>query len=122
MDDVILRCAKRHLKNQNNLEFVRKQIVAKTYGFDYEQHFRKMLIQLLGVIVVERIEKRVDPGRHLKLTATLQVLKKTRNTEAHTHLKGVTKHINAPSLTLGQLEALYGGLKEFESILRQGKF
>ena len=122
MDDVVLRCARRHLKNQANFTYVQNEIVKRTYGFDYQQHFRRMLIQLLGVINVERIEKSVDQNKQLKLTATLNALKTVRNAEAHTHIKGVTRQINAPSVTLGQFSALYEGLVEFEATLRQSKF
>lgn len=122
MDDVILRCARRHLKDEANFAYVQNEVVKRTYGFDYQQHFRRMLIQLLGVINVEKIEKRVDQSKRLKLTATLGVLKTVRNAEAHTHIKGVTRQINAPSVTLGQFSALYEGLVEFEATLRQSEF
>lgn len=122
MDDVVLRCARRNLKNQVNFKYVRNDIVKRTSGFDYEYHFRRMLIQLLGIINVERIEKNVDQRKRLELTATLGVLKTVRDAEAHTHIKGVTRQINAPSVTLGQFTSLYDGLVEFEAILRHEKF
>ncbi len=122
MDDVVLRCACRHLKDRENLKFVRKEIIKRTHGFEYQQHFRRMLIQLLGVINVERIEKSVDQNKRMKLLATLNVLKTVRNTEAHTHIKGVTRHINAPSITLSQFPALYEGLMEFDATLRRTKY
>ncbi len=122
MDDVVLRCARRHLRNQANFTYVQNEIVKRTYGFDYEQHFRRMLIQLLGVVNVERIEKSVDQSKRLKLAATLDALKKVRDAEAHTHIKGVTRQINAPSVTLSQFTALYDGLIEFDTVLRKTKF
>lgn len=117
MDDVVLCCARRHLKDEANFTYVQNEIVRRTSGFDYQQHFRRMLIQLLGVINVERIEKRVDQSKRLKLTATLEALKTVRNAEAHTHIKGVTRHINAPSVTLNQFPALYEGLVEFDATM-----
>lgn len=122
MDDIVLRCARRHLKDQENVKYVRNDIVKRTYGFDYHQHFRRMLIQLLGVINVERIEKSIDQSKKLNLTITLDALKKVRDAEAHTHIKGITRHINAPSVTLGQFPALYDGLVEFEATLKLTKF
>lgn len=122
MDDVVLRCARRHLKDGANLKFVQNEIVKRTHGFDYQQHFRRMLIQLLGVINVERIEKSIDQSKRLKLMATLGALKTARNAEAHTHIKGVTRHINAPSVTLSQFPALYDGIVEFDATLRRAKF
>ena len=122
MDDVILRCARRHLKDQDNFKFVQTEIVRRTYGFDYQQNFRRMLIQLLGIINVERIERAVDQDKQARLVATLDALKQVRNQEAHTHLKGITRSINAPSVTLGQFPILYDGLIEFDTTLKGGGF
>lgn len=122
MDDVILRCARRHLKDKESIKFVEREIVKKTYGFDYQQHFRRMLIQLLGLINVERIETKIDQSKQISFKATLEPLRKVRDPEAHTHIKGVTRHINAPSVTLGQFPAIYEGLIEFDTVLRKMKF
>lgn len=122
MDDVVLRCAYRHLTDKEYIKYFKEQIVDKTYGFDYHQNFRKMLIQLLGIINVEKIEKRVDASKQLRFTATLDGLKKVRNSEAHTHIKGVTRSINAPSITLSQFPALYNGLLEFDAALRRKRY
>ena len=35
MDDVVLRCARRHLKDQANITYVQNEIVKRTHGFDY---------------------------------------------------------------------------------------
>ena len=122
MDDVILRCAHRHLKNNANVKFVSKEIVQRTSGFDYERHFRWMLIQLLGLINVEKIEKSVDQKKHIQLKATLKALKTVRDSEAHTHIKGVTRSINAPSATLNQFPALYNGLMEYDRAIGNTRF
>ena len=122
MDDVILRCARRHLKNSANVKYVSKEIVQRTYGFDYERHFRSMLIQLLGLINVEKIEKSVDQRKQIQLKATLKALKTVRDSEAHTHIKGVTRSINAPSATLNQFPALYNGLMEYDRAIGNTRF
>lgn len=122
MDDVVLRCARRHLKIRKNVNFLETEIVKRTSGFDYQNHFRRMLIQLIGLINVEKIEKIVDQNKRLKLMATLSALKKIRDSEAHTHIKGITRNINAPSVTLNQFPALYGGLVEFDAVMRRTKF
>jgi hypothetical protein len=122
MDDVVIKCARRHLKDHKNLKFIESQVVEKTYGFDYHVHFRQMLIKTLGIINVERIEKNVDEGKRTKLVATLVVLKEARNPEAHTHIKGTTRRINAPSVTLNQFADVYDGLIAIDSFLRSTKF
>lgn len=118
MDDVVTRCSARRLKLQANIEHCEKQIVKRTYGFDYQEHFRSMLIRLLGLINVEKIESRVDQQKLQRMTAALTTLKLQRNAEAHTHLKGTTRTINAPSVTITQFQPVYDGLREFERVIR----
>jgi len=122
MDDVVLRCAYRHLKNHANVNFISDEIVKRTYGFDYERHFRRMLIHLLGLINVEKVKKRVDQKKQAQLKVTLAALTTVRNSQAHTHTKGTMQSINAPSVTLSQIPPLYDGLKEYDRTIRNAKF
>ncbi|MEW8251009.1 MAG: hypothetical protein AB2740_12265 [Candidatus Thiodiazotropha sp.] len=122
MDDLILRYANQKLKEAANKRYVEKRVVKPTHGFDYEDHFRKMLIQLIGIINVEKLEKKVDATKKDALTRNLSNLSQARNPEAHTHLKGVTWSINAPSVTLSQFPAVYDGLKEYERVVRSGSW
>lgn len=118
MDDVVMRCAIRHLKEPVNRKYCKDDFVKRTYGFDYHNNFRLMLIRLLGLINVENIESRVDRNKHDSMTAALSSLKAQRDTEAHTHLKGVTRTINAPSVTIAQFQPVYEGLREFDRVIR----
>ena len=118
MDDVVLKCAHRRLKDPANVTYIRDEIVKRTYGFDYQHHFRRMLIHLLGLINVEKLEKTVDQEKQVQLKATLEALTSVRNSQAHTHTKGTMQSINAPSVTIGQLPAIYDGLKEYERTIR----
>jgi len=52
------------------------------------------------------------------MVAALTSLKTQRNTEAHTHLRGTTRTINAPSVTIAQFQPLYEGLMEFGRVIR----
>ena len=79
MDDVVLRCSVRELSENASKKMVRDDIVKRTSGFDYERHFRKMLIQLLGLVQVERIERKVDPVKKTQFKSTLLTLKTSRN-------------------------------------------
>ena len=60
MDDVILSCARKHLKEPVNRDYCEKQIVKRTFGFDYHNNFRSMLIRLVGLVAVEKIERKTD--------------------------------------------------------------
>lgn len=119
MDDIVIRCARRHLKNNDNIKYVKNEIVKRTYGFQYELHFRRMLIQLLGIINVERIEKNIDINKREEFKTTLNTLKDPRNSGAHPHVKGILRHIDTPSVTLGHFVSPYEGLIEFDAILKK---
>lgn len=121
MDDVVRRCATRHLNEQDNRDFCENQIIRKNYGFDYHLNFRSMLTRLIGLVAVEKLEKKVDQNIHVNMTAALSSLKTIRNAAAHTHLKGTARILNAPSVTVGQFHALYAGLTELESKIKRIK-
>lgn len=119
MDDVIWRCAKRRLKVPGNLDLCEKDIIGRTYGFDYREHFRAMLIRLLGLVTVERLESQVDQPKHLTMKSTLGSLKVVRNTVAHTHLKGTTRTLDAPSVTIRSFQRVYDGLLDLDQTMRR---
>lgn len=120
MDDVIRQCAKKHLKDTRNINYVETTVIKRTFAFDYVK-FRLMLISVVGLINVEKIEKKLDPSIKSKFEAVLTSLKTARDAEAHTHIKGVTRAINAPSLTIAQFADVYQGLKLIETTLRSTK-
>ena len=122
MDDIVLRCAMRHLKVPGNRNYCKKEFVQRTYGFEYHKNFRFMLVRLLGLVNVEYIEARVNQTKQAAMIAALSALTTQRNVEAHTHVKGTTRHINAPSVTLAQFQPLYNGLKEFDRVIRNNKW
>jgi hypothetical protein len=122
MDDIILRWGRKRLRETANRTYCEKQIVKRTNGFDYDSHFRNMMIRLLGIIAVEKIERHVDPTIREQMVLSLAALKRQRDPEAHTHLKGTTRTINAPSVTITQFQPVYDGLMEFDRAIRVGKW
>jgi len=122
MDDIIRRCATRNLRDASNSKYVEESIIKKTYGFEYERHFREMLISLIGFIYVEKLERKVDKTKFQNLKPALGALKTYRDVEAHTHIKGVTKRLDAPSATISKFFTVYDGLKDFEQNLRKISF
>ncbi|HDZ9227140.1 TPA: hypothetical protein RUZ93_003490 [Vibrio cholerae] len=118
MDDIAIRCANRILNEVPNKVFVMKSVVKPIYGFEYQGHFRKMLMQIIGLVNIEKLERSVDPNKYTQLISTLGMLKVSRNNEAHTHIKGVARTIDAPSLTLHRFYLVYEGLKNFEVELK----
>jgi len=78
-----------------------------------------MLIQLIGRIQLERIEDKIDPGTMNKFKSVLGQLKKRRDSEAHTHLRGTTTTIDAPSKTIKNFHDVYTALICFEKEIRK---
>jgi hypothetical protein len=119
MDDIVLRCAKRRIKDGNNTKMVADVIIKKNYGFDYQRNFRRMLISLVGLAGVERLEKKLNPPIHTLFVSTLQTLRTARNAEAHTYVKGTTRAIDAPSVTLSRFQPIYLGLRALDTRLQK---
>ena len=122
MDDIVLRCARRNLVDVANRTYCEKEIVKRTYGFDYHNNFRLMLIKVLGLIAVEKLERGIDATIHGRMKSALSTLKQQRDSEAHTHLKGITRTINAPSVTIAQFRPVYDGLVAIDDIIRSIKW
>ncbi|HSX54061.1 MAG TPA: hypothetical protein VLG14_02070 [Sphingomonas sp.] len=118
MDEVIMCHCRRKLQDQKNLDFVQKQIVNRTYGFDYERHFKSMMIRLVGVVTMEKIEKSISVPVHTLFVAELNNLKQVRDSLAHTYAKHVFA-IDAPSTTRARFNSLYEGLRAYDGALRK---
>ena len=117
MDDVLLRCAKKHLKDASSLNAV-KELIKKNSGFHYEYNFRRVLVPIIGLVNVEKLELAVDQPKKTQMEAALASLKIVRNAHAHTHIRGMTIIINAPSWTIAQFSPVYEGLIELDMWLR----
>lgn len=120
MDDLVMAHCGRHVTVAANTRFVSNDIVKRTYGFDYERNFRRMLINLIGIVTCEKLEAKVPVATYTRFLAQLQSLKMMRDSLAHTYLKGsaVTMIIDAPSVTKARFTDIYDGLKAFEHELR----
>jgi hypothetical protein len=114
MDDVIIRCANRNLSIAANRNHIRTSTIKRNYGFKYEENFRRMLIQVLGLKYVERVERRADSAKFQKLVAALSLLTTSRNSVAHTYIKGTTMTLDAPSVTSARFIEVYDGLLELD--------
>ena len=121
MDDMIQILAKKYLKEQINLNYIEDPVIKFTHGFKYKGDFRNMLIQLIGVINVEKLENNLDSTKFHIMKSTLGSLKECRDKQAHTHIKGIRQIIDSPSLTKDRFWKIYEGLKDFESCVRKMK-
>ena len=118
MDDIIRDCANKYLKDQKNLNYV-EECVRDTHSFKYDTNFRKMLIQAIGLINVEKLEHVFDTSKFIKMPSSLGELKQRRDGQAHTYIKGTTLTIDAPSWTKKRFLNVYEGLKDIESSIRK---
>ena len=120
LDNIVMMHANRHLKENKNKKYIRNDVIQKNYGFHYENNVRPMLLKLIGIIELEKIEKKLEKTGQLSvLSSQLGTLVKTRNSAAHTHLKGVTRTFNAPSVTLGYFRSIFPIILAIDTELRQ---
>ena len=121
MDNIVMYCAKRHLNDAINIDFVEKTVVQRTYSFAYETHFRGMLMRVLSLIKVEELEGLLDPAKLHTMKSSLDTLKKRRDQAAHTYISGTTATLDAPSVIIGDIQKVYDGLKDVEKCVRRLK-
>lgn len=119
MDKIVIEASHRSLASQSHRDFIEKQIVKRVHGFDYEEHFRKMLIGVIGLKGVQEMELQVDRTLFDPMCGALTTLKPNRNSYSHTYLKGTTMAIDAPSVSIQHCQTIYAGLKDIESVLLQ---
>jgi len=118
VDKLMLKYGVRCLKNTEYPEKYQK-VVKDVYGFDYEKHFRKMLIQLIGMYGTCRIEEKVGDTRRLQFKSVLGQLKTRRDNLAHTQLKGQTPNLLGFSVLKNNQGIVYHALCEYEQALKE---
>jgi hypothetical protein len=117
MDDIILRLAKRVLRDSDHLKYLKEEVIRRTYGFEYEKHFRRMLQAVIGLSGVERMERHVDPQLFQPMVAALTSLKPFRDEQAHQYIKGTTLTIDAPSVSRSRFYLIFNGLRNVDNVL-----
>lgn len=119
MDKIITDCANAKLSDPSNKTLVQKFIVEKTYGFHYKDHFRPMLMKLVGLVLLEQMESRIDATGDLGiLSSQLGSLKVSRDKVAHTTVTGVTFTYEAPSKMKQYLNTISAVLVKFDTELQ----
>ncbi len=119
VDNIIQMHANRKLKDRSNKRYIEEKIIKPTYGFQYNQHIRPMLISVLGIIALERIERKLERGGKITLLKQhLGNLKQSRNSAAHTHIAGTPSAYDSPSVIKGQFNIIKLVLKEIDNELR----
>lgn len=117
MDDIVLTCAKRCLTDTRNITDLEESI-GRTWGFDYSSDFRKLLIQVMGLVNVETLERNIDQIQLQRMRTDFGHLKPDRNEYSHTHIKG-TPRIDSTAVTIGRFRNIYACLKDFERCIQK---
>lgn len=124
MDQLVRDCANRCGLKPQHRSFI-ESVISRTYGFDYEKHFRQMMLHVVGLHVWHRLEAHLDqtkPAVLPSLIGSLAALKPMRDKSAHTHLvrttPGATSAVNAPSFVIGEFQKISTGLQDVEGTLQ----
>lgn len=105
----------------NDRAWVDKNLISKTYGFQYDSHWRLMFSRLVGEVFVRRVEAEMEasfPGDLTRLKSLLGSLWKVRCDFAHADM---TAHVaaqqtfQAPSWSIGQHRDLKQLLSRYEA-------
>lgn len=122
MDEIVLKHSKRCLKLKSNLDHYEKSVVNRTYGFEYEKHWRGMVTRLVGLSICDKFDAVTSPSVLAPFEAELETLRKLRNQLAHTYTHSVGqpgyKQLDSPSVTLARLPKLHAGLQAYDRYLR----
>lgn len=104
----------------NDPAWVRANVISKTSGFQYDNHWRPMLSRLVGEVFARRVESRMEvdfPGELDRLKSLLGTLWKIRCDFAHADMKAniaAQQTFQAPSWSLNQHRILVKLLASYE--------
>lgn len=102
-------------KNPKSKNKILEQL-GKFYGFQYGGEFRSIVVVLIGTIVFDKIESKIDIECQ-RLQSALAELKKSRDVCAHTYTKAASA-IDAPSKMIDLLGKIAAGLHAFNNELK----
>lgn len=119
MDEIVRGCVRRRIRKKDNVARIDKDVIRRTNGFVYNDHFRPMMCRIIGEIGVNKLEQRLDVKKFAPMRAALNNLKDPRNSHAHTYLKGTQIVIDAPSVTKANMNTIFLGLVDIEKKVRK---
>lgn len=107
-----------------DLPWVERNVIKKTNGFSFDQHWRPMLCKVVGEVFARRVDAAMEaahPGDLDQLTTSLAALWKDRCSFAHADMNANVANaqltINAPSWTISQHATLVQMLTRYEAVL-----
>ena len=115
MDEIIKAYSNSKLIDQAYKDEIEQRVVEKTYGCNYKDHFRPMLMKLIGIKNIEQLETELKSKAVFQiLVSQLGSLWSLRCQVAHTSIVGVTLTYQAPSAMKTYLDSLHPILTTLE--------
>ena len=62
LDEIIKEYINNKLALQENKNYIESNIIKQTHGFSYENHFRKMFVNTIGIKNFENLEDDLEPN------------------------------------------------------------
>ncbi len=109
----------------NDPEWVKTHVISRTSGFKYAEHWRPMLVCLVGEIFTRRIEEKMElsfPGELDRMKSLLGTLWTKRCDFAHADMTAhiaAQKNFDAPSWTLNQHRIIKKLLSHYEQVMAE---
>ena len=104
----------------NDPAWVQENVISKTYGFGYAEHWRPMFSKLVGELFARRIEAEMEktfPGELERMKSQLGTLWRIRCSLAHSHITATVspqQTLNAPSWAINQHRVLEKLMTSYE--------
>lgn len=113
MDDIVKCYPKRKkIREASSRQYI-DDIVIKNYGFDYNDNFRKMLKRVSGIVLLERVERKMNSTLKQGLESALTKIYPERNDHAHKPIH-LAPNFTSPSVCISLFDDIYKGLREYE--------
>ena len=101
----------------DNRKIVKDQ-VKHIHGFSYENHFKHLLICLIGCVGVNSLEDQIDSYRFHQMISDLNSLRAIRNELAHTSYAPNRSSLDAPATVRTRFDGVRKGLEDIEAALQ----
>ena len=119
MDDIVIEYANNNLYESHNILYIKEKVIGNTFGFHYDNHFRPMIMRLVGLNYLELIESELNKTGELDiLKAELSTLWGIRKSAAHTTVTvGTAVSYNSPSIIKNHLDNVYPILDKINKLI-----
>jgi hypothetical protein len=94
-----------------------KEVIKKHHGFNYNDHIRKMILEVVGINNLENLEDFLSYTNDLDtLKSILNTLTKIRNMATHTYTShGATPNYHSPSVILSNIKKITPIMQKIET-------